>query len=65
MSANNFLLITEEKNKWVVEQRDADTGSGYEMKSFKTLEEAIKFAQEYMEEEIVEYGIHFNFKNKK
>lgn len=62
MSANNYVLIRQYKeNKWSVSDKDAETGSGRTIKFFKTLEEAVKFAQEYQESNIVEYGLHFAF----
>jgi hypothetical protein len=65
MSANNYLLITEEKDSWTVEENDADTGNGTVLESFKTLKKAVKFAQKYLYENIVEYGIHFKFLEEK
>jgi len=61
MSANNFILI--DRESLAVTLRDADGGTLIEkIGKAKTLEEAIDIAQEYLETEIVEYGIHFTSK---
>lgn len=59
MSANNELLISfsEEKKKWIVRNVDVEGGGGFLVAEARTLEGAIKKANEYMEEEEVEYGL--------
>ena len=66
MSANNFVhvyphLIGDDKvqTKWVVEEKDADTGSsrGVLGDGFATLEIAIGVANAFMEGTEVEYGL--------
>ena len=57
MSSNNTVIITKRENKYVVEDIDVDTGIGYAIASEETFEDAIKSANEYMEENIVEYGL--------
>ena len=60
MSANNYLTIqksTTLKNSYDVFEKDADTGRGNAIFEHLTKEEAIKKAQEYMKENVVEYGI--------
>ena len=63
MSANNYLLIKEyRKNRFRIEDKDVETGSGFSIHplyTIKRLREAIQIAQDYMKEEIVEYGISF------
>lgn len=59
MSANNFIKIYKnEYNLWEVDECDAE--EGIFMVSIgrgKTLEEAIEFANRYMQENEVEYGL--------
>jgi len=57
MSANN--LITINKKTYVVKEADTETGYGDVLGKGKSLEEAIEIAEKEMEEEEVEYGIHF------
>lgn len=61
MSSNNYLLIIKTpKGKYVVEERDVDTGSSYTFHDFgeqETLEKCIEIANRYMEENEVEYGL--------
>ena len=66
MSANNYLLIKENKEhpKYEVWHGDADCGIDFSedrpLDTYDTLEEAVKFANLYENEEVVEYGIHFD-----
>ncbi len=63
MSANNYILIN--RKSFDVSLRDADTGGLLsKIKKAKDFSEAIDIAQEYQENEIVEYGIQFTKKNK-
>lgn len=58
MSANNYILIKENKTKIKVVMCDAEEGAEMEKPVYtKTLREAIEMANGIMEEEIVEYGI--------
>ncbi len=63
MSANNIIFIkfgVKKKNYEVWYQGCADNeGLGGLEKTFKTLEEAINFAEEMCQEYGVEYGIRF------
>jgi len=60
MSANNMITIN--KRTYVVKNVDAETGMGSIVGKGKSLEEAIDIAEKEMEEEEVEYGIHFVIK---
>ncbi len=60
MSANNYLKIHREVKQFVIEDLCADTGLGDEMKRTKGLKAAIEWAEEYKQNHIVEYGIHFD-----
>ena len=58
MSANNQLVIYKKGKKFIVGHRDLDCGwHQKEMIIKDTLEEAIKAANKYMEENEVEYGL--------
>ena len=59
MSANNIVRIKEYKEspKYRVRDEDIECGCGYDVGSADTLEEAVKIANKYEEEEFVEYGI--------
>lgn len=65
MSANNFLLIKQNKEHPIFEvfEVDADTGYKNHLEEYDTLEEAVKFAELYSSEEFVEYGTHFELLN--
>jgi len=64
MSANNELLIQKIGNKYSVSDIDIEVGEGFFISDnhFDTLEEAIKAAQKYQQENEVEYGLNFNMK---
>lgn len=72
MSANNYLLIREvelpdKSIKYIVLDTDAESNSGgffIKDEPFNSLREAIKAAQDYMSENIVEYGISFDLEEK-
>ena len=57
MSANN--LITINKKTYIVKEVDAETRYGRVLGKGKSLEEAIEIAEKEMQNEYVEYGIHF------
>lgn len=58
MSANNKLIIYKKGKKFVVGHLDVDCGwNRKEMAIKDSLEEAIKFANEFMENNVVEYGL--------
>ncbi len=58
MSANNYLVILKPTKTYEVWMRDADTGHfmGQPRKA-RTLKQALQVAQEWMSEELIEYGI--------
>lgn len=60
MSANNQIIIQKLGEKYSVSEIDVDCGGGYFITDdhFETLEEAIKAANKYMEENEVEYGLN-------
>lgn len=67
MSANNHLRIykSEKHNLWIVADvcvESEDMDGAYTIGGFKTLEEAIDNANEYMSENEVEYGLSINTK---
>lgn len=57
MSANNMITIN--KRTFVVKEADVDSETGRVVGKGKTLEEAIEIAENEMEKEHIEYGIHF------
>ena len=62
MSANNQLLIHKryKKQKYWIEDVDVESQKGFKVGETWTLEDAIKFANAYMEVEEVEYGLRIN-----
>ena len=60
MSANNFLSIEPKGNKWQVWVRDDDIGGGSLRKTFNDKLEAIEYAQEIQDAELIEYGINIS-----
>jgi len=59
MSANNYLEITRVEREYVISILCADTGTGSELRREKSLKKAIIWAEDYQQENTVEYGIHF------
>ena len=58
MSANNQLVIYKKGKKWIVGHTDLDCGwHKKEMITENTLEEAIKSANKWMENNECEYGL--------
>ena len=58
MSANNYILVTENKKKVKVAMVDADTGCLLgKVERYDSLREALKRAQSWVDWEGVEYGI--------
>lgn len=67
MSANNQLRIYKSKqhNLWVVAEVSIESENmdgAYTIGGFKTLEEAVDSANEYMDENIIEYGLAISTK---
>lgn len=61
MSANNELVIYKKGKKFIVGHMDLDCGwHEKEMIITNTLEEAIKGANKFMEENEVEYGLQIH-----
>lgn len=61
MSANNFILIKRVKDGFRVDECDTESRKvNVKIGKVNTLEEAIKLAQEYAKDEIIEYGINFS-----
>ena len=60
MSANDYLEICKVGKEYVILHKDADTCEGYEIKRLTSLKKAIKWAQDYSYENLVEYGIQFS-----
>lgn len=62
MSSDNYILIKREKKEYFVYELQAEQNEkGHFPKArCKSLEEATKYAQKYQEENICEYGIHFD-----
>ena len=59
MSANDYLFLTIEGNKYILSHRDADTNAEFERWEFSKLEEALAKAEE--EQGRVEYGVVLGF----
>ena len=59
MSANDYLFLTKEGEKYVLSHCDADTNAEFERWEFDELEEALARAEE--EQGRVEYGIVLGF----
>lgn len=66
MSANNFLKISKDPIEgFIIQDCDADTGECMRpFDSSEDLQDAIKKANKYMEDEIVEYGLRFSLDNE-
>jgi len=59
MSANDYLFLTREGEKYVLSHRDADTDAEFKRWEFDEIEEALAKAEE--EQGRVEYGIVLEF----
>lgn len=57
MSADNYLSIVKTETGYAVKDGCASTGTSWIIKEFPTRDEAIDYANQYMADEIVEYGI--------
>lgn len=57
MSANNCITIN--KKTFVVKNVDVESRYGFVVGKAKTLDEAIEIVEKHMEDEYLEYGIHF------
>ena len=60
MSADNYLRVVQKGKKYEVRDGNASTGHETVRKTFNSLEEAVRYAEEIRENEIVEYGVWFN-----
>ena len=60
MSANNELYIYKEGTKYIIENRDVEVRDGYEIATARSLKEAIRKANDFMETELVEYGLNID-----
>ena len=62
MSADNYLLISQKaKKKYLILNKDMN-GGGFIVGETDTFKEARKFAKEYMQNNIVEYGLEVSDK---
>lgn len=59
MSADNYLTVEREGNKWAVKDGCASNDWKQTRETFGTRDEAIDKAQEIISDEIVEYGIAY------
>jgi len=63
MSANNVISIRWKKPSYLVEDVDCETGSGIRVGTAKTLEKAVRIANEYMSDgNYVEYNLQIKLK---
>ena len=60
ISANNELYIHKEGTKYIIESRDVEVRDGYKIATAKSLKEAIKKANDFMQIEVVEYGLNID-----
>ena len=65
MSSNNQIIILKENGKFQVHENhcvdnEFKPSKDTLLKELKTLEWAVKFAQEYQKENLVEYGIYIS-----
>ncbi len=66
MSHANGLLVRKDTERstgvfrFVVSEYDASTGHEYQLTTFRTLEQAVVYAEDYQRRNIVEYGIRFD-----
>ena len=63
MSADNYLLIHRPGKKYLVEDCMSENRYGSLVGAEDTLEEAIKKANKYMKENIVEYGLKIDIES--
>jgi hypothetical protein len=65
MSANNYILIKEGSKYWKVMECDADTDHIFSKPvKHSALKEAVISAQDMLNTGEIEYGIHFQLKDK-
>lgn len=57
MSADNYIRIYRKRGKFIVAEGNASTGFETKRRTFKTLNSAINYANDYTGKNIVEYGI--------
>ena len=61
MSADNALFISKRGDgKYNLQETNASTGCMIWFDEFDTLEEAVRGADKYMKENVVEYGVSFS-----
>lgn len=60
MSADNFILITKNKDKYIAQEKSMNGGNLSFKAEHKNLEGIIGKSNEYMTENIVEYGLEFH-----
>ena len=59
MSANNIVMISKANNRYLITDEDIESEEGMGIGIEHTLEEAVKRAEKYCQENEVEYGIRF------
>lgn len=59
MSANDYVGIKRVGKEYIVSHLDFETDWGQELRRFKSLMEAVTYAEDYVQEFGVEYGIRF------
>lgn len=64
MSADNYLRIIKIGKKYEVREGNASTGYENPRGSSSTLEGAIKLANEFQENEIIEYGLRVSLEGE-
>lgn len=57
MSANNILIIKKVDDRFEIHDCDIESQAGLHVDTCNTLEDAVGIANEYMKEELVEYGL--------
>ena len=67
MSANNQILIEYQNSKYFIIDKDIESNNdeGYLVGNAKTLEQAVKIANKYQEDNEVEYGLAIKLPKKK
>ena len=63
MSADNGLIVRLDDERYKVIEYDASSGHEWQLTTFRTLEQAVKYAQTFQTENVVEYGISFDLES--